>query len=81
MKTSHRNFKRLLHRWGEVLTPFVANQSWTTDNDLGSETGDVAIHDRHVELLQRCHVVVAEVASPGQGQHVHAVDQSDICCR
>ena len=64
-----------------MLTPFVANQSWTPDTDLASETGDVAIHDRHVELLQRCHVVVAEVARPGQGQHVHVVDQSDIYCR
>lgn len=43
-----------------MLTPFVADKTIT---ELGSEHagGDVAIHDRDVELLERCDVVVAEV--------------------
>jgi len=55
-----------LQRYGEVLTPFVADKSLTS---LASEHegGDSAIHDRDVELLRQCHVVVAEVTVPSLG--------------
>ena len=56
----------LVIRYGEVLTPFVADKSLTS---LASEHdgGDSAIHDRDVELLRQCHVVVAEVTVPSLG--------------
>ena len=58
-------------RYGEVLTPFVADKSIT---NLASEHegGDVAIHDKDVELLRQCSVVVAEVtvASLGVGYEI-----------
>ena len=58
-------------RYGEVLTPFVADKSIT---NLASEHegGDVAIHDEDVELLRQCSVVVAEVtvASLGVGYEI-----------
>lgn len=55
-----------LSKYGEVLTPFVADKSIT---NLGSEHegGDRAIHDRDVELLRQCSVVVAEVTQPSLG--------------
>ena len=57
-----------LGKYGEVLTPFVADKSIT---NLGSEHegGDRGIHDRDVELLQQCQcsVVVAEVTQPSLG--------------
>eukprot|EP00090_Calanus_glacialis_P007668 TRINITY_DN16114_c0_g1_i1.p1 TRINITY_DN16114_c0_g1~~TRINITY_DN16114_c0_g1_i1.p1 ORF type:complete len:150 (-),score=29.65 TRINITY_DN16114_c0_g1_i1:50-499(-) len=60
-----------LSRYGEVLTPFVADKNLT---NLASkyEDGDVAIHDRCVERLRQCHVVVAEVtvASLGVGYEI-----------
>ena len=60
-----------LGRWGDVLTPFVADKAITL---MGSEHegGDVGIHDRDVELLQQADVVVAEVtvASLGVGYEI-----------
>lgn len=55
-----------LSKYGEVLTPFVADKSITA---LGSEHagGDKGIHDRDVELLSACSVVVAEVTVPSLG--------------
>ena len=55
-----------LGRYGEVLTPFVADKSIT---NLGSEHegGDREIHDRDVKLLRQCSVVVAEVTQPSLG--------------
>jgi len=55
-----------LQQYGEVLTPFVADKSIT---NLGSEHpgGEKGIHDRDVELLERSHVVVAEVTQPSLG--------------
>ena len=55
-----------LGKYGDVLTPFVADKSIT---NLGSEHtgGDRAIHERDVELLQQCSVVVAEVTQPSLG--------------
>ena len=55
-----------LPRYGEVLTPFVADKNLT---NMASEYegGDVAIHDRCVEKLRQCHVVVAEVTVASQG--------------
>ena len=55
-----------LGKFGEVLTPFVADQSIT---NLGSEHegGDRGIHDRDVALLRQCSVVVAEVTQPSLG--------------
>ena len=55
-----------LGRYGEVLTPFVADKSIT---NLGSEHegGDREIHDRDVKLLRQCTVVVAEVTQPSLG--------------
>ena len=55
-----------LGRYGEVLTPFVADKSIT---NLGSEHegGDREIHDRDVKLLRQCSVVVAEVIQPSLG--------------
>merc|ERR1719371_17269 len=47
-----------LSKYGEVLTPFVADKKIT---ELGSEHkgGDKGIHDRDVTLLRQCSVVVA----------------------
>merc|ERR1712126_236586 len=47
-----------LGKYGEVLTPFVADKTIT---HLGSEHdgGDKGIHDRDVALLRQCSVVVA----------------------
>ena len=55
-----------LGKYGEVLTPFVADKSIT---HLGSEhdDGDKGIHDRDVALLRQCSVVVAEVTVPSLG--------------
>ena len=55
-----------LGKYGEVLTPFVADKSIT---ELGSEHegGDKGIHDRDVTLLRQCSVVVAEVTVPSLG--------------
>jgi len=62
------NLVEKLSRYGEVLTPFVADKSLT---NLASEYegGDDAIHNKCVEQLRQCHVVVAEVtvASLGVG--------------
>ena len=53
------------------MTPFVAKKSLT---NLASEYegGDGAIHDRCVDMLRECHVVVAEVtvASLGVGYEI-----------
>ena len=55
-----------LGKYGEVLTPFVADKKLT---HLCSEYegGDKAIHDRYVALLRQCSVVVAEVTVPSLG--------------
>ena len=55
-----------LGKYGEVLTPFVADKKLT---HLCSEYegGDKAIHDRCVALLRQCSVVVAEVTVPSLG--------------
>ena len=55
-----------LSKYGEVLTPFVADKKIT---ELGSEHegGDKGIHDRDVTLLRQCSVVVAEVTVPSLG--------------
>merc|ERR1711872_1181095 len=55
-----------MRKYGEVLTPFVADKGIT---HLGSEHdgGDKGIHDRDVELLNKCNVVVAEVTQPSLG--------------
>ena len=55
-----------LSKYGEVLTPFVADKSITV---LGSEHsgGDKGIHDRDLELLSACSLVVAEVTVPSLG--------------
>ena len=55
-----------LSKYGEVLTPFVADKKIT---ELGSEHegGDKGIHDRDVTLLRQCSVVVAEVTVPNLG--------------
>ena len=58
-----------LGRWGEVLTPFVADP---VNDDSEYEGGDVAIHQSAMSLLQRADVVVAEVtvASHGVGYEI-----------
>lgn len=55
-----------LSKYGEVLTPFVGDKSITAlDSDYsGSDQG---IHDRCVEQLSACSVVVAEVTVPSLG--------------
>ena len=60
-----------LGRWGEVLTPFVADPA-ITELDSEYEGGDVAIHERTMDLLQKADVVVAEVtvASHGVGYEI-----------
>ena len=58
-------------RYGEVLTPFVADKS-ITNLDSEHDGGDVEIHDKDVALLRQCNVVVAEVtvASLGVGYEI-----------
>ena len=60
-----------LGRWGEVLTPFVADPA-ITELDSECDGGDGAIHQRTMDLLQRADVVVAEVtvASHGVGYEI-----------
>jgi len=57
-----------LARFGEVLTPFVADPAVT---QLGSEEGtattDRDIHDRDLRLLDQCDTIVAEVTQPSLG--------------
>ena len=60
------NLVAALGRWGEVLTPFVADPS-ITEVDSEYEGGDLAIHERTMGLLQRADVVVAEVTVPSHG--------------
>ena len=50
------NLVAALGRWGEVLTPFVADPS-ITEVDSEYEGGDLAIHERTMGLLQRADVV------------------------
>jgi hypothetical protein len=55
----------LLKNYGEVLTEFIGNDNLT---GLGEEKlSDQFIHDRDLEWLLSCDLVVAEVTTPSLG--------------
>ncbi|XP_076033513.1 5-hydroxymethyl-dUMP N-hydrolase-like [Oratosquilla oratoria] len=56
-----------LKKYGEVLTPHVADPSVTALGGEGGLKDDKDIHDRHVMWLKQCHVIVAEVTQPSLG--------------
>ncbi|XP_048747319.1 2'-deoxynucleoside 5'-phosphate N-hydrolase 1-like [Ostrea edulis] len=55
-----------LKSYGTVLTEHVASPSVETDEDVAGLT-DVQIHDRDMDWLKQCDVLVAEVTQPSLG--------------
>ncbi|XP_060943571.1 2'-deoxynucleoside 5'-phosphate N-hydrolase 1 [Limanda limanda] len=52
---------------GDVLTEHVSNTQLTHTGEAGSAAADRLIHDRDVDWLRQCDVVVAEVTQPSLG--------------
>ncbi|XP_069395177.1 5-hydroxymethyl-dUMP N-hydrolase [Paralichthys olivaceus] len=56
-----------LQNYGTVMTEHVSNTQLTRKGEDGSAAGDRFIHDRDVDWLRQCDVVVAEVTQPSLG--------------
>lgn len=61
----YRGMITFLRSFGDVLTEHVGDPSLSERGDDGP--GDCYIHDRDMEWLYKCDVVVAEVSSPSLG--------------
>ncbi|KAM6916113.1 5-hydroxymethyl-dUMP N-hydrolase [Xenentodon cancila] len=63
-------YQRIVHKlqsYGSVLTEHVSSTALSNAGEDGSAGGDQSIHDRDIEWLRQCDVVVAEVTQPSLG--------------
>ncbi|XP_037321186.1 2'-deoxynucleoside 5'-phosphate N-hydrolase 1 [Pungitius pungitius] len=63
----YRRIVQKLQSYGTVLTEHVSSTEITERGEDAASAGDRSIHDRDVDWLRQCDVVVAEVTQPSLG--------------
>ncbi|XP_040034061.1 5-hydroxymethyl-dUMP N-hydrolase isoform X2 [Gasterosteus aculeatus] len=63
----YRRIVQKLQSYGSVLTEHVSFTEISERGEDASSAGDRSIHDRDVDWLRQCDVVVAEVTQPSLG--------------
>nr|XP_046257333.1 2'-deoxynucleoside 5'-phosphate N-hydrolase 1 [Scatophagus argus] len=63
----YRRIVQKLQSYGTVLTEHVSSGELTDRGEDATAAGDRAIHNRDVDWLRQCDVVVAEVTQPSLG--------------
>uniref|UniRef100_UPI0037E9A88A 5-hydroxymethyl-dUMP N-hydrolase n=1 Tax=Semicossyphus pulcher TaxID=241346 RepID=UPI0037E9A88A len=63
----YQRIVKKLQSYGTVLTEHVGNSELSDRGEDATAAGDKAIHDRDVDWLRQCDVIVAEVTQPSLG--------------